>query len=126
MNVYEKVEKLLNEQDDRPSWADEILFELKEIKHLLKELKSSRPKRREDKDRSAYFAFVKSLRKQMRADIINDIFPQVNYLDKELGINFKGHLYDKSTNKELPAHEAFAVYRFLYENRKNLDKYIIK
>ncbi len=122
-NVYEQVEKLLNEQDNHPKWVDEILFELREIKKLLQN--NNRPKR-DTQSKTAYFAFVNKLRKEMRADIINDIYPEINYQNRVIGVNFKGHLYDKATTQELPAQEAFAVYRFLYDNRNKLDKYLQK
>lgn len=77
-------------------------------------------------DKNAYFAFVNRLRKKLRADIQNNVYPEIRYRGKTLGINFKGHIYDKETTNELPAHEAFGVYRFLYDNRKNLEEYIIK
>ncbi len=122
-NIYEQVEKLLNEQDNHPKWVDEMLFELREIKKLLQNTNKSKI---EAQNKTGYFTFVNKLRKEMRADIISGIYPEVHYQDKILGVNFKGHLYDKATTEELPALEAFAVYRFLYENRSKLDKYLKK
>jgi uncharacterized protein (DUF1697 family) len=125
MNVYDQVEKLLSKSDDTPAWADAILFELREIKRLL-EQRESRTTSSKKQNKSDYFAFVKKLRQELRADILNDIYPEIHYQGKELGINFKGHIYDKATTQELPAHEAFGVYRFLYDNRNKLDKYLKK
>jgi hypothetical protein len=122
-NIYDQVQKLLEEKESRPSWADEILFELKEIKRELKLLNESSKSRKKDK---AYFAFIKKLREELRADIINGIYPQIEYKGRELGINFKGYIYDKATGKDLSATEAFKVYRFLYYNKDSLDKYISK
>jgi len=50
----------------------------------------------------------------------NDRYPQINYHDRELGINFKGWIYDKATTRELPAHEAF----FQDDHRDHLEKYL--
>lgn len=125
MNVLNQVEKLLDDRENNPKWAEDILFELREIKTLLKNLQPRTAKNRE-KEKHAYFAFVNRLRKELRADILNDIYPEIHYDNRELGINFKGHIYDKATTEELPAPEAFAVYRFLYENRDRLDRYISK
>ncbi len=121
MNIYDQVEKLLNQNDEKPDWVCEILFELREIKKLLQ--KTNTPYQKTKKD-DKYFAFVNKLREKLRADIINEKYPEIYYNNKTLGINFKGWIYDKSTTKELPAQEAFEVYRFLYENRDNLDKYL--
>jgi uncharacterized coiled-coil DUF342 family protein len=124
MNVYQQVEKLLQEQDDRPAWADEILFELKEIKDMLSKIdKTSNQNRSKN---SGYFSFVKKLRNELRADIQNGIYPEIDYFHKKLGINFKGHIYNKETNEVLKKEDAFKVYEFLYKNRKKLDKFIKK
>jgi hypothetical protein len=124
MNVYQQVEKLLNEQDDRPLWADEILFELREIKDLL--TKINRDKNSNRAKSSGYFAFVKKLRRELRADIQNNIYPEITYFHKKLGINFKGYLYDKQTQETLKKEEAFKVYEYLYKNQKKLDIFIKK
>jgi len=121
MTIYDQVEKLLDSQSDRPKWADEILYELKEIKTILKEIRKTRAKPYRDK---AYFDFVDMLRKKMRADIANEKYPEIDYHGRKLGINFKGWIYDKETTKSLPAHEAFEVYRYLYARRDNLDKFV--
>ncbi len=121
MNIYEQVEQLLTSQTDRPAWADEILFELKEIKRLLQERK---PKSRYPKKDKAYFAFVNKLREKLRADIQNERYPEIDFHGQSLGINFKGWIYDKKTTEELPAHKAFEVYRFLYDHEDELEKYL--
>ncbi len=121
MTVYDQMEKLLSESDTRPSWADEILFELREIKHILKENRHPRHKNNRD-----YFRFVDRLRQEMRADIANDIYPEILYKGRTLGINLKGFIYDKTTAEDLPAHEAFEVYRFLYDNREQLEEYLVR
>ena len=118
MTIYDQVEKLLSSEDDRPKWADEILYELREIKSVLKNRNQKEPR---DK---AYFKFVNELRKKMRASIAVDNYPEIYYNNRVLGINFKGWIYDKENTKVLPAQEAFEVYKFLYNQRNNIDKFI--
>ena len=117
-NIYEQIDKMLHSDESKPAWADEILQELKEIKALLKN-KPQKAKR----DRE-YFKFVNKLRERMRADMNSGKYPEIYFQGKTLGVNFKGHIYDKADTKALPAHEAFKVYRFLYQNQDRLDKYI--
>ncbi len=121
MTVFEQVEKMLKENDTRPEWVDEILFELREIKRLLHETKHPSGKKKRD-----YFRFINKLREELRADLARDIYPEIRYKGKKLGINLKGYIYDKTTTKDLPAHEAFEVYRFLYDNRERLEEYLIR
>lgn len=120
MTVYEQIEDMLNKSEKRPEWVDEILFELREIKRLLQEGKHKQKKNRE------FFRFINRLREQMRADIANDIYPEIHFKDRILGINFKGYIYDKYTTKELTAQEAYEVYRFLYDNQERLDEYLMR
>jgi hypothetical protein len=121
MTIYEQVDKMLNQDKERPLWADEILTELKEIKQLLKN--SSKREKKYPKDK-AYFKFVNDLRDKLRASIADNRYPEIIYNGRALGINFKGWIYDKSDSKVLPAHEAFKVYRFLYENKKDINNYL--
>ncbi len=121
-NILSQVEKLLSEDANRPEWADEILFELREIKKLLQSQSESVQSRKER--RKAFFAFINMLRKRMRADIINGTYPEIYYRGRTLGVNLKGYIYDKQTTADLSATEAYEVYRFLFDNRENLEKYI--
>ena len=121
MTVYDQVEQMLSQSEKRPEWVDEILFELREIKRLLKE-----NRRHGYKHDKAYYRFVNRIREELRADLTRDIYPEIRYKGRILGINLKGYIYDKTTAKDLPAHEAFAVYRFLYDNRERLEEYLIR
>jgi len=120
MNIYDQVEKMLESEEVRPKWAEEILKELHEIKDLLHQ---NTPSKKPYHDR-AYYKFVNAFREQMRADITQDIYPEINYFGQILGVNFKGFIYDKESTKTLPAHKAFQVYRYLYENQDNIERYI--
>lgn len=121
MTVYDQVEKMLNQSEKRPQWADEMLFELREIKRLLQQNRHKGKKH--DKE---YYRFVNRIRDELRADLARDIYPEIRYKGRMLGIDLKGYIYDKITTKNLPSHEAFAVYRFLYDNRERLDEYLIR
>ena len=126
MNVYEQLQKMI-EEDNNTDTLKEILYELKEIKKLLskKEFANTKQKRYNKKSQD-YYDFVYKLRKELRADVNNNKFPEVNFNNQRLGVNYKGWIYDKETTLELPAKEAFKVYEYLYENRDNLDNLIKK
>ncbi len=121
MTIYEQIDKMLSQDSDRPKWVDEILFELKEIKYILKN--SSKTIRKPQKDK-AYFEFVNVLREKMRASITDGKYPEIYYQKRTLGINFKGWIYDKETSDVLPSYKAFEVYKFLYNQKENIDKFL--
>lgn len=56
----------------------------------------------------------------MKPDIYNNIYPEVKYKDKVLGIDNKGLLYDKNTLKFLSKEEAFEAYRYFYNNQDKI------
>ncbi len=121
MTIYEKVEKLFEDKiDDNPVWANEILKELKEIRKLLFKI-SKNASTNKDKD---YFTFIKRFRKKMKPDVEKNIYPEVEYKGRRLGINSQGYLYDKDTLENLPRYEAFEVFRHFYEKEKKEKKLI--
>jgi len=112
MSIYKQIDSIFSSDSaEKPAWADEILNELQEIKKLLKEQKESTNKVDTD-----YYNFVKEFRNIMKADITNNIYPTFHYQGKKLGVDFKGLLYDKQTQKYLSKTEAFQVYRYAYIN----------
>lgn len=115
MTVYEKIDKIFSEEsDNRPKWADEILQELKEIKAILQY-------RQTEKNHDyTFYNFVNSFRKKMMPDAQNNIYPEVEYQGKKIGVNFKGLLYYKENLRLLSKNEAFKVYRYLYEHKKKI------
>jgi hypothetical protein len=121
-NIYKDIEKLLNPENDRPIWVDEILYELREIKSILTKSQTTTKKI----DKADYYEFVKNLRDELKADIANDIYPEILYKGRKYGINFKGFIYDKEDSMDISTNEAFEIYNFLYKNRENLDRYIKK
>ena len=62
-----QIEKMVQVDDERPAWADEILHELRDIKALLSQ---NQPKRVNNKE---YFKFVNMLRERIRIDIANSL-----------------------------------------------------
>ena len=116
MNIYKQLDNLLQEDNNScQEQIDQILKELKEIKLILKK-----------QDKTDYYKFVNRIRKELKADINNNIYPEILYKNKRYGIDFKGFIYDKSTNIDLKPQDAYEIYKFLYKNRKNLSKYIKK
>lgn len=86
MNIYEKIEKIFQNQElDRPPWADEILQELRKIKAKLDEKTYAHVQNHTYKQENFYefYEFVKDFRTQMRADVANNIYPEVVYEGKK-------------------------------------------
>ena len=122
MNVYEQLQKMI-EQENSQDTLKQILKELKEIKKLLQ---SNQNKQNYKQKPQEYYDFIYKLRKEFKAKIKNNIYPEIIYKNQILGINTKGWIYDKETTLELSAKEAFKVYEYLYENRDILDNLIKK
>jgi len=118
-NIFDKIDSIFSGySDDRPIWAQEILEELKEIKSLINS--TNKTVKKIDKN---YYDFIKNFRKQMRADVNNDIYPKVRYQNRLLGVNFKGYLYDVESNTTLSREEAFSAYEYFYSNKNDLNIY---
>jgi len=114
MNIYDKIDAIFSHEDqDRPEWAKEILDELQQIRELLVEHKSE--KRAVDKQ---FYRFVKEFRESMRADVANNTYPTFYYNQRELGVDFKGLLYDKESLKILSTKEAFKIYKYAYHKQQ--------
>lgn len=119
MNIHDKIEKIFSQtRSDAPQWAIELLQELKEIKQLLQTQASQLvPVQYPSQNNSLFYEFVNDFRNKMRADVINNIYPEVEFQNKKIGVNFKGLLYYKSDSSLLRKDEAFKVYRYLYESK---------
>jgi len=116
MNIYKQLDKLLEEESsDCQELMQQILKELKELKTLIKK-----------QDKSDYYKFINRIRKELKADIKNNIYPEITYNNKTYGIDFNGFIYDKQTSKTLKPQDAYDIYKFLYRNRNNLSKFIKK
>ena len=115
MTIHEKIEKIFaQESDNRPEWATELLTELKEIKSMLQV--ASEAKKVHD---YTFYDFVNSFRKSMMPNVQNNVYPEIQYNEQRLGVNFKGLLYDKESSYLLSRAEAINVYRYLYKHNKD-------
>ncbi len=117
MNLYDKIEKLYQNEQKRYNnsindgkWANEILHELKEIKQLLKE--NSKTTKKVDKN---LMEFVNEFRAKMKPDIESGNYPEVNYMGKRLGVDNRGLLYNKDTLRLLSRAEAFEAYKYFFQ-----------
>ena len=63
-----------------------------------------------------YFTFVTKLRGKMKANVEKNYYPSIKIDGMELGIDFKGLLYDRKTNRTLARALAFEVYHKLYDH----------
>lgn len=119
MNLYQKIEQLYQdnskaETDKTTAINKEILLELKEIKELL----SQNHEKTKKVDKSM-MEFVKLFRENLKPNTSANIYPEVIYQEKVLGVNHKGLLYDKSTLQLLSTSEAFEVYGYFYKKHLN-------
>ncbi len=126
MNVYDQIDKIFSgESETIPQWAIEISNEIKELKELLKEQKSTYANNRYSKNKTSisddFYNFIKQFRVSMKADKANNIYPTFKYFDKELGVDYLGLLYNKKDSKTLSKQEAFKVYRYAYQQTKKDD-----
>ena len=96
------------------SYIGEMTEEIRKLRAQVEE--SEKTVRESDKYRSEdYFSFVMQLREKMRANVENNYYPKIRIDGMELGIDFKGLLYDRKTSKTLPRALAFEVYHKLYD-----------
>ncbi len=114
MNLYDKIDKLYKENTKIENIKNtdhslEILKELKEIKELLK----SNNKITTNIDNSMR-NFVANFRDKLKPNTQKNIYPEVEYFGRVLGVNYRGLLYDKSTSSLITTAEAFEVYKYFY------------
>ena len=114
MNIYEKVEKFINSSQNRPIWVDEILFELREIKRLLKE----------EKNKKEFYTFVSKLKQRFKDSLVEGREIKISFKQRYYKVDMKGFICEIKSSETLDKKKAFEIFRFLYENKENLDKYI--
>ncbi|WP_151899671.1 hypothetical protein [Sulfurimonas hydrogeniphila] len=120
MNIYEQIDTIFSgESEEIPKWAEQILIELKEIKSMLKEQKTVYKQQIHKSSNKEFYDFIDRFRKKMKADVVNKIYPTFEYNGKNIGIDFKGLLYDKKDLKLLSRSEAYMVYKYAYNMEKN-------
>jgi hypothetical protein len=97
------------------SYVNDMASELRALREKLNTTGSSghaTDKYSSDK----YFTFVTKLRGKMRANVEKNYYPSIKIDGMELGIDFKGLLYDRKTNRTLARALAFEVYHKLYDH----------
>ncbi len=120
-NLKEKIENLVSNQEDTTNdLLLQILQELKKVNINLKRLNKT-TNNRKGRD---YYNFVNKLRKDLKADIDKNIYPEIRYNNRKIGVTLNGYLYDKTTNENLKAYEAYEIYEYLYKNRDKLGEFI--
>ena len=127
-DIYSKIDRLYSDldQSNRPQWVDELKDELKQIKSLLQNLSTSTTNPTPSRSKSReYFRFVQTLRERLRADTTQDVYPELHYQNKRIGVNFKGLLYDKLTSKIVPKVEAFEIYDYFYSKKDKIETLIM-
>ncbi len=125
-SLYEKIEQLYGaKSSSEPIWVNELREELRAIKALLQANSSTSNLTKKRRKSKAYFEFVELFRKKLMADVERDIYPEVHYEGRRIGVNIKGFLYDKATTKSLKAYEAFALYEHFYAKKEQIDSFII-
>lgn len=96
------------------SYVNDMAAELRELKANLHQVPVTTQTSLYQSE--AYFEFVTKLRGKMKANIEKNYYPTIRIDGMELGIDFKGLLYDKSNNRALPRALAFDVYHKLYDH----------
>ncbi len=120
-DLKQQIEKLVSNQEDTTNdLLQQILQELKKVNINLKRLNNI-PKNRKKQD---YYNFINKLRKDLTPIPEQNIFPQINFKDRHIGVTKNGYLYDKETNAKLKPHQAYEIYEFLYQNRDKLEQFV--
>ena len=96
------------------SYVNDMAEELRALKEKLHQ--SPGTTQADQYQSEAYFEFVTKLRGKMRANVEKNYYPTIRIDGLELGIDFKGLLYDRSNNRTLPRALAFEVYHKLYDH----------
>jgi hypothetical protein len=108
-----------SENDALWSYVNDMASELRELKNKLKETASTSPETQQPTGKyisEEYFAFVNTLRGKMRANTDKNYYPTIRIDGMELGIDFNGLLYDKTTQRTVARALAFDIYHKLYDH----------
>ncbi|MCD6653549.1 MAG: hypothetical protein LT067_02105 [Sulfurovum sp.] len=114
MNVFEKIENIFKQEEQKSQCFEEILHELREIKAILDAQPKPPMQKRHDYD---FYNFINEFRRSMRADIANNSYPEILYNGKRYGVNFNGFLYSKESSGIVGTAKAKEIYRYLYEHK---------
>jgi len=125
MTIFEEIDRMFakSSKDDKCD-LQKVMEEIRNIKSMIEDIQSQLNKKRGRKRSKEYYKFVDALRRSMYADVDNNIYPEIKYNGRKLGVDINGMIYDKSDQHVLPTYEAFEVYDFLYAHRDSLGDYI--
>jgi hypothetical protein len=117
-HMQEAIASLVDEKEPMPEWAKDMAEEIAEIKLLLGLMVRQNSEKRKRN-------FIRKLRKRLKAEPNSRKYPIVRYAGKEYGVDAQGILFDISNQRTLSAKEAYEIFEFLFENKEELQKYII-
>ena len=125
MNIYDKIEAMFNDANENlnEEMLQKVLDELSEIKQILKLTPKEYKKEYKKTLPDDYFDFVNRFREEMKEDKINNVYPEMLFEGMRLGVNERGLLYDKDTNRVIPKYKAFEIYEKLYKHYTINKKY---
>lgn len=95
-----------------PGWAQAMLREIRGLREEMAALK------RQQDYTADYAQFVESLRRALKPVVSKDCYPSIEHEGGNYGFTVDGLLYDKSSQRTLSRHEAFRLYKMLYEKHK--------
>ena len=126
MTIEQQIARMFAADKQRPD-CELLMSELAQIKQqlasIMEALEHPVTYPRYNHEEQEYFRFVQRLRMRLGALAQEGLSVSIFYQDRTLGIDANGYLYDKATAYNLPTHLAFEVYRFLYDHRKEIDRY---
>jgi len=115
MTIYEKIEQLYtkvpNQQIINTDALNSIIDELRAIKELLSEQHTYAPK----KASPEFMQFVKQFRLLMMANTFENIYPEVLFESRCVGVDYQGYLYDKKTQRRLNMEDASRLYKMMFQ-----------
>ena len=111
-DLFDKINNLFagDIYPDSPTWAKEILLELRRIRVVLEEGNVQRQGMNDD-----FREFVANFRAKMKANVNTNYYPEVTIEGRRIGVDHKGLLYDKQTLRLLNKADAFRIYSKLYK-----------
>lgn len=118
MNIYDKINKMFEDEADNTELLYTILEELAEIKQILKVSSKEYNKEYQKTLPNEYYQFVEDFKLKMKEDVIKGVYPEIEFEGMRLGVNSRGLLYDKDTNQILPKYKAYEIYEKLYKEHQ--------
>lgn len=124
MTLYEKIEQLYTKKPEPASENTELLAamleELRAIKeHLTSQTSNTQPR----KASPEFMNFVKQFRQLMMANTFENIYPEVIFEGRYVGVDYQGYLYDKKTQMRLNMNDATALYKMMYTEHQKTGNY---